>query len=262
MLNGVDLVPERAHYSKAPITEAVIDLWVPRTQGLSVEDLVPIQDAVADSYSHRESEYMYTGRVYIEEVGDPAQTEGAQWHNGFRFTSQDGQRVFYARLDGFAFSIQAPYDRWEPFRDEARRLWDLYRSVTGAKSVTRAEVRYVNRIDIPSTATVQLEDYLRTYPEVSSAMPNEGVMANYFMQLQLWQEDLKCMLVVNEAPEPSPTGEAISIRLDFDFFREQFEEPWQADEDEEVWEFLEQLHDRKNEVFEASITDETRRLIR
>lgn len=262
VFNGFDLVPERTHYSKAPITEAVIDLWVPRAESFSVEDLAAIQNAVADRYPNRESEYMYTGQVYIEEAGDPAQTEGAQWHNGFRFASEDNQQVFYARLDGFAFTIKAPYDCWEPFRDEARRLWDLYRFATKAEKVTRVAVRYINRIDLPSTGTVHLEDYLKTYPEVSPSMPNEGVMANYFMQLQLWQEDLGCMLVVNESPEPSPTEEATSIRLDFDFFREQFEEPWQADEDEAVWEFLEKLHDRKNEVFEASITDETRRLIR
>lgn len=40
------------------------------------------------------------------------------------------------------------------------------------------------------------------------------------------------------------------------------EEPWQADNDKALWDFLEKLHERKNEVFEASITNKTRRLIR
>jgi len=48
--------------------------------------------------------------------------------------------------------------------------------------------------------------------------------------------------------------------LDLDLFQERFDEPWGVEEDAEVWDFLERLRDRKNEVFEASITEKTRRL--
>lgn len=254
-------MPERVHYSKAPITEAIIDLRITPTQGFSVEDLAPIREAVADRYPNQENMYVVFEQMSFVDRG-LLRTGGGHQLNGFRFISQDKRETFYARLDGFAFSIQAPYDRWEPFRDEARRLWDLYRSVARVEGITRAAMRYINRIDIPNATTVQLQDYLRVYPEVSSDFPDEGLMNNFFMQLQLWQQDLDCWLVVNEAPEPPPAQGTLSIRLDFDLFREQFEEPWRADNDAAVWEFLERLHDRKNKIFEASITDETRRLIR
>jgi uncharacterized protein (TIGR04255 family) len=131
------------------------------------------------------------------------------------------------------------------------------------EGVTRVAVRYINRIDIPDAAAgVRLEDYLRTYPEISVDFPEEGLMNNFFMQVQLWQQDLGCWLIVNEAPEASPAEGTLSVRLDLDLFREQVEEPWQADSETAVWEFLELLHDRKNEIFEASITNRTRRLIR
>lgn len=189
------------------------------------------------------------------------QVETTHQQGGFRFTSQNKQEILQARVDGFTFSTLAPYDRWEPFRDEARRLWELYRSAAKVESVTRAAVRYINRIDIPTSDVFQLDEYLRTHPEVSDDMPH-GTIANFFMQIQTWQEDLDCMVIINEAPAPSPDQTTTSIRLDLDLFREWFGEPWRADQDEAVWEFLEQLHDRKNEVFEASITDATRRLIK
>jgi uncharacterized protein (TIGR04255 family) len=131
------------------------------------------------------------------------------------------------------------------------------------KGVTRAAMRYINRIDIPDAATdIRLEDYLRTYPEFSVDFPENSVMNNFFMQLQLWQQDLGCWLIINEAPEVSTEEGTLSVRLDLDLFREQYEEPWPVDDDTMVWEFLERLHDRKNEIFEASITNRTRRLIR
>lgn len=257
------MVTERARYSRAPITEAIIDLRIAPVDGFTVENLAPIRQVVADRYPNQEEEHVQYQQMAF--VGTDLLQTGGGGHqlNGFRFISADKRETFYARLDGFAFSIQAPYDRWESFREEARRAWDLYRSVATPEGVTRAAMRYINRIDIPdATAVVRLEDYLRTYPEVSVDFPEEEPMSNFFMQLQLWQRDLSCWLIVNEAPDVPPVEGTLSIRLDFDLFREQYEEPWRADDDTAVWEFLERLHDRKNEVFEASITNRTRRLIR
>lgn len=252
---------ERRHYSRAPITEAIIDLRIAPPQGFSVEDLISIRQVVADRYPYQEEEHVqYQQMPY---VGTDVSQAGEYQFNGFRFISRNKREIFYARLDGFSFSIRAPYDRWESFRDEARSLWDLYSSVAMHGGVTRVAMRYINRIDIPNaTAGVRLEDYLRTHPEISVDFPEDGLMRNFFMQVQIWQQDLGCWLIVNEAPEPSPEEGTLSIRLDLDLFREQYEDPWPVEDDTIVWEFLERLHDRKNEIFEASITNRTRRLIR
>lgn len=257
---------ERVHYPNAPITEATIDLRIVQPQNLSANDLAKLRELVGSYYPTQELELIYSGEIHVEEPGNPLRTEASQWHNGFRFISQDKRYVFYARLDGFALSVRAPYDSWEPFRDEARRLWDLYRSVAKPEGVTRAAVRYINQLNLSSGSSdpdiVRTEDFLRIYPEVPRDWPGGNTMNNFFMQVQFWQEDLRCWLVVNEAPVWPNTQDPALFQLDFDFFRDQFREPWRADEDTEVWDFLEQLHVRKNQVFEASITDATRRLIR
>jgi uncharacterized protein (TIGR04255 family) len=251
---------ERTHYSRAPITEAIIDLRVAQPQEFTIENLALIQDAVVDRYPRQEN--MYTGQVNIQ-VWEPGQGEILHQQLGFRFIDKAEQHIFQARLDGFAFSVLAPYDRWETFRDEARHLWDVYRTATKAESITRVAVRYINRIDVPlaTTPVVRIEDYLRTYPELPSDWPYQDLQS-YFMQFQIPQEDLGCMLVINQATAPPPNAETTSILLDFDLFRTDYEKPWKADDDTAVWTFLERLHDRKNEYFEKSITDETRGLIR
>ncbi len=65
------------------------------------------------------------------------------------------------------------------------------------------------------------------------------------------------MLIINEALAPQTNPEIITIILDLDLFRQQV---WDSS-DEDIWLFLEKLRHRKNEVFEASITDRTRELI-
>lgn len=253
-------MPDRKHYANAPITEAVIDLTVTPGQDFSIEDLEALGDTLANEYPTRTPMYLYLGQMSIEEIGDPMQAETSHQHGGYSFTSKNKKQELQARLDGFTFSIYAPYERWETFRKEARRLWELYRSAIKVKNVTRVALRYINRIDIPGSS-VELENYVRTLPQVPNDMPNDGDQRSFFMQLQLWQDDIDCMLIINEAPVAPPNGKTTSIQLDFDLYREQFEEPWQANDDVAIWGFLEQLHDRKNEAFEASITDTTRGLI-
>jgi uncharacterized protein (TIGR04255 family) len=256
----------RQHYSNAPITEAVIDLRVIQPEELSVTDLEVLREKLADSYPVVDEEHRYSGGFSIEGAGDSMQTGATQWRNGFRFTSRDKQQVFHAQLDGFAFSVRAPYDRWETFRDEARRLWDLYRSVTKVEGVIRAEVRYVNQLDLAAYASdssrIEFGDFLKVYPELPRDWPGGDRIDGFFMQLQLRQEDLGCWLILNEAPAWSPGQENYVLQLDLDFFREQPEAPWRVDDDVEIWRYLEQLHVRKNEVFEASITEATRRFLR
>lgn len=257
---------ERAQYANAPIVEAVIDLRVVQPEDLSVGDLQELVQENVQKYPTVAEEYRYQGEGYVEQAGAPMRQEAEHWHNGFRCVSEDERRVFNIRLDGFSFSMLAPYEGWERFSGEARRLWQAYRSLTGATSVTRIAVRYINRIDISlreGEGKASLEDYIRVHPELPSDFPPDGgPMSMYFLQVQVPQPDIDSMLVINSTPQPTASEQVVSITLDFDLFRQQLEEPWEAENDKGIWGFLESLHKRKNEVFEASITDLTKRLIR
>lgn len=253
---------EQIHYSNAPITEALIDLRITHAQDFSVDDLELIGEEIADLYPGKEPMYLHTGQISFQEPGNPAQVETSNQHGGFRFISQNKQQSLQARIDGFTFSTLAPYDRWEVFRDEARRLWDIYRSVVNPEGVTRAAMRYINELDIAALVhdptSFELNEVLNVYPEA----PGNWLIRDFFMQLQMWQEDLDCWLVVNEAPVWDAEGGGAMLQLDLDFFRDQSDAPWHVHEDKEIWDFLERLHIRKNEVFEDSITDRTRGFIR
>lgn len=81
------------------------------------------------------------------------------------------------------------------------------------------------------------------------------------MQMQFWQEDLECDLIINEAIVPSADPDTSSVVLDFDLFKERFEDPWPASDKEQIWEYLENLRVRKNELFQESITSKLKEMI-
>jgi uncharacterized protein (TIGR04255 family) len=158
-------------------------------------------------------------------------------------------------MNGFTFSRLTPYQTWAEFRTEARRLWNIYRAIAEPSTVVRVAVRNVNRIDIPLPVN-DFSDYLRTYPQVSSDLP-QG-LAGYFMHLSLPLEEIKGHAMIIETIIPPVRPEFVSLVLDIDVFRTEN----LPTDDNGVWELLEQFRNVKDNVFEACITPKARSLFR
>jgi uncharacterized protein (TIGR04255 family) len=84
---------------------------------------------------------------------------------GYRFISADKSAVVQARRDGFSFSKLPPYQDWEEWQPEARRLWQRYKAIVAPDRITRVAVRYINRVRINRSA-FDLREYFRCFPEL------------------------------------------------------------------------------------------------
>lgn len=239
-------------YTNAPIKEAIIDLRVKLCPDFDTAILESVRAGNEFCYPKSEPIQQTELTVSLTPPKVPA-TSHSQMMWGFKFTSDNGKRIWQSRRDGFSLSQLAPYTNWCDFRDEARQLWTKYRHKSSPEAIERLAVRYINRIDVPM-ASIELKHYLRTSPEISADLPQE--LSAYFMQLRLPQTDLGGAVVINQTIIPPPQPEMVSIVLDIDLFSDQ-DVP---QSDEEIWSFFERLHLRKNEVFEACITDQTRSL--
>jgi len=255
MLLCGDLMQIHRHYAKTPIREAVIDLKVTLPEDITIDKIKDIYLQVKDRFPTIEPFYRGIGAIAFN-PGSPMKVDTSQQQMGFWFRSENNLRTFQATLEGFSFNRLAPYESWEEFSSDAKNLWAIYKEVCKPILVTRAATRYINQINIPIKELADLKDYLRTVPEVSSQLPQQGLQT-FFMQLQIPQQDLDCMLIINEALTQPTTPDVVTVIFDLDLFRQK---TWNSD-DEDIWHFLEKLRDRKNEVFEASITDRTRELI-
>ncbi|MBV9215791.1 MAG: TIGR04255 family protein [Acidobacteria bacterium] len=243
------------HYKNAPITEALIDVRVELPSDVGFSSLDPLRERVKKAYPREESQFL--GKTTIS-LGSPQIKSTSERSNlGFRFFSVDEKQILQARINGFTFSRLAPYETWERLRDEARILWNVYQDVMHPAQITRIAVRYINQINIPSLRA-ELKDYVNTYPQLSDRIPaNLRDFNSFLMSLQLPQEDLKGMAIINEAIGRRSAPDTIPLILDLDVF---VEHPV-IKEDDQIWELLEQLRDRKNLYFEGCITDKTRELI-
>ena len=243
------------YYSKAPITEALIDLRIVPLDESNLISLRSLQDNLAEDYTLSEEINLAQGQ--FQQTGSTVTATATQSPLGYRFINSDKTQVFQACLDGFTLSHLEPYKNWDTLRNEAKRLWELYSQAVHPQSVERSSVRYINRLDLPLDAshTLDFKDYLRTVPEVSDGMI-QG-LNGFFMQIQIPQTDLGAILLLNEGIIPTSQEGYVSVLLDIDL---SYDANFTSDAN--IWNTLDNLRLRKNEIFEACITDKLRELLR
>lgn len=238
------------HYPKAPIAEAVIDIQVKASSDATLITLEDFCETEKQKYPERRNLREATAELRLTPGTEPS-SSATQVQTGYMCLNAAKVEIIQAKLNGFTFSRLSPYESWDVFETEGRRLWTTYRELIRPTEITRVAVRYVNRIDIPLPIK-DFKDYFRTIPEVSNDLP-QG-LSGFFMQLHVPMEDVGCMLLLNEALIPPAKEGVVSVALDIDLFRTQSI----PQSEEELWRLFSVLHDRKNEVFEGCITDKTR----
>jgi uncharacterized protein (TIGR04255 family) len=243
------------HYNRAPITEALIDIRIEPSTHLKLEDFQPLKARLAD-YPKEETRNLNAVTIQFG-AGISQTTEQKPWALVLR--NADNNQVVQFSLNGFAFSRLEPYQDWEHLRDEAKRLWAIYSELAKPKSIARIALRFINVFKFPAER-VEPDEYLNIFPEVPKGLrPELRDFGPFSMRLPFPQLDLQGVLVINQGNGiPQPGDVIIPIILDLDLF---VESPKVANE-EELWALFEKLRVRKNEYFEASITEKTRELIR
>lgn len=236
------------HFSKAPIVEAVLAFEIE----MQPKDLLPRLAAfgahIGDSYGERSEIRAHQVKLGIEGVSDTDSTV-----LGYRFRSKDNQHVVQVRLNGFAFSRLDPYDRWEAFRDEAHRLWRLYRQVVPFGAIQVFATRYINRLVVPAGRPIN--EYLNVYPSLPpEPLPQQGPLA--FVRLQLYIPEPQGELTIQVQTVPSGETDKDAYILDNDL---RF--PAVGLSEETIWKRLETARNLKNDYFFAEITEEMKGLI-
>jgi uncharacterized protein (TIGR04255 family) len=241
-----------AEYSllpNAPITEALIDIRIKAKEDFDVAHFLTLHDAISGQYPERRhatdgKEFEFKRKTPISPV---RKIDGT-------FSPLLMAAIFQARIDGFTFNKLKPYDKWEPFRDEALRLWELYKDLISPE-IIRVALRFINKIDIPlfSQTALDFDDYLTAGPIVPKELP-QGI-SSFLTRVVIHDPEIDVAAIITQAFEQIVDPKLIPIILDIDVFRQK-----EVISEEEAWQTLEKLRHFKNRIFFASKTEKTKEL--
>ncbi len=243
------------HYNNAPIVEALIDVQVTMPSTFKLNDLETVREKVKSQFPSKEDLFHFEMGFSQELQGKKAsQFSNSSQKIGIKLTTGNKTRVMQLKLDGFTYSFMPPYTRWETLRDEFRSSWDKYVKICRPETITRCAIRYINLITIPQNI-VEPSDYFNLYPKLPDGLSQD--ISAMTMRLLMSQKDIGAKAVITQALADEQKPNTISIVLDIDLFQEIH---YKKNEYSKMFEALEKMRERKNEIFEGCITDKTREL--
>jgi uncharacterized protein (TIGR04255 family) len=178
------------HLSKAPITEALIDIRAFPPSGFDPQALLVAKARLADRYPIAQERKGTEALLELKAGMQPRTTARDLGFQGVFVKSADEKQIAQFRVDGFTFNRLKPYTSWEELLPEALDLWESYVDLVKPAGVTRIAVRYINHITLPPPPG-ELEDFIVTgpvlpngVPQVFSAFSTRVVLNHYEMNLR------------------------------------------------------------------------------
>ncbi len=239
-------------YVRPPITEAVIGINV--ADASDERSLKDVSEKLAKHYPLHQPLQNLTLHIQVKAKGSKAPTGPiAPKAGGHRLSTRDMTEIAVVMPGQFVVSQLAPYPSWEVFSKRFHRDWHIWKRCVGHLEIKRIGVRYINRIDIPvENSLVHHEDYLSIYPHVPELLDPIGP---YAIQMVSQLTDINCKLTINSsAIVNSILLNHQSFVIDIDIAKE-VDVP---QSDHALFELLETIRQKKNQVFEASITQKAR----
>lgn len=237
------------HLSRAPITEALLDVRVVPAKDLNPERLKDAKELLRARFPRAEERRVTEARFAIQQGHAPKTLSSDLGFQGIWLRAADEKEVGQFRIDGFTFNRLKPYTSWDVLLPTALDLWDVYVKVARPQSVTRIAVRYINHLPLES-APVRLDDFVVTGPRVPEGIPD--VINRFSSRVLLECPQKKIHANVTQALEVGVQSTALTLLLDIDAFK-----AGHLSTERSVLEplFIE-LRAYKNRIFFGSLTEE------
>jgi uncharacterized protein (TIGR04255 family) len=240
-------------YKRPPITEAVIAI----SFGVAMDsrDIEKVDSSFARLYpQHQDTRSLNVELVMPPRPNLTPDTNIRKDEIGHRRSSDDQTQIVIVWPTSLVFSQLAQYPGWDEFFARFVRDWAIFKKAVGYQRISRIGVRYINRIDIPITGNLTYyEDFLNIYPRLPKEL---GPVFAYGIQAQVPYPEIEGRITLNSASVPSPLLDHASFIFDQDIYKDS-----NVPQNEEgLYSLLNQIHVKKNAIFEACITDRAREL--
>ena len=237
-------------YTRAPLVEAVVDIQF--SDAVSMRELERLRDRFTSQYPSIEewAQYQFT-------IGaNDAQT--SRTLTGYKLTKTDATGIVIVQNKGITSSALAPYPGWNELFKTSKKNFDQLLKIVPHPTVVRIAAKFVNRIDIPSKLVEGrgVNEFVQIGPAVPAGLAN--AISSYSVALNFSEATSGADVLVHAgAADPLLIG-FVSLQLDIDVYSAK-DIPSRFDE---MWAKIASFREVKNRIFELSITDAVREVIK
>ena len=245
----------RRDYDNPPIEEAVCEfrfapgpVWSITVPGLFYEKIKDVYPREPQQQNLIQAEFK------IGQVPANSEIELKQSMTKLLFLSTDAKKLVGVGTDILSIHSLRPYEGWGDFRGRIDESFLAYLEVAKPVGVTRIALRYINRISVPVTQEIQIDEYFTIYPQLPDDAPSR--LSGFLTRTESIYEDIPIKLAITFSDAVDPNQQPVFI-LDLEVSQDWAEKPLPL---EEALSHLYELKQRQGQVFENLITDRAREL--
>ncbi len=242
------------HLSKAPITEAIVDIRVKAHPEFDAQVFEQLKNRLAKRFPEVAKQQGIEASFTIDQERGAIQSTRDLGLRGYIYKSDDGLEIAQFRVDGFTYNRLHPYTSWEQIFPQAMDLWKLYATTAKPTHVTRLALRYLNQIAVPKTIDA-FEQVLTTPLPLPPKIPLP--MSRFFTRVTVHDQEKELAAHVSQAFEPNERGEPGTLLLDIDVFHQRDYDVGNASTSNAISKIFSSIHEMKNNIFFQSLTEET-----
>jgi uncharacterized protein (TIGR04255 family) len=236
-------------YNKPPILEAII----------AVHFSTPLTMKEIETFARKfKKSFPFNEDMVKIDVSVQTKQKTTTQKIGHRLSNTDRTKWLILQSLQFGVIQQAPYSGWDAFYKEAHEHWQALKKIIKHKAISRVSTRYINRIDIPAAAGTLID--LSKYFSVGLSLPQYAetmALQNFYLNCSLLHSNTQYTNILQFVTVPSPLIDHMSFTIDIDVVTTMNTVP---QDDKGLWQLISSLRAYKDDLFEACITEETRKL--
>jgi uncharacterized protein (TIGR04255 family) len=170
-----------------------------------------------------------------------------------QFLREDGNALVQVGPNLLAVNHLKPYPGWETFVPMIQQAYRAYAETAPPTAIQRIGLRYINRIELPGP-TVELEEYLNFYPYLGADLPQD--YGEFTVSIKTALNGLRDGLQMVLTTADTGNADVVAFVLDTDYF---LAKPGAISMDE-AFSWVDEAHDRLEQIFEGCISDKLRQV--
>lgn len=233
--------------SKPPIVEAVLEIHVNPSPNLTTDKLKNPAKKLFESFPEQRTRREFEGQYQLDAKGEKVNQQTRQEITGYIYEERERKQILQFLKNRYAYNRLQPYVSWDDFVENARSNWENYYIGTAEpESITKLRLRFLNHLHIPTTE--EPSAYVTTYPSLPDTINDtvnsffyriglidrEGITSRAVHTLKPAKNEFQVILVIDNSVE-------MTIQTDPD--------------NQEIWEKIEKLRSKKNQLFFELLTD-------
>lgn len=237
-------------YQNPPIVEAVCEFRFPPDSpwDLTIPGLV--YDRLKGTFPQKRSAPTFgfdirLGQGSVEQRLEPT--------TRMQFLREDGNALVQVGPNLLAVNHLKPYPGWKAFAPMIQQAYRAYVETAPPTAIHRIGLRYINRIELPGPR-VELEEYLNFYPHLGDDLPQD--YREFTVRIQTAFNALRDGLQMILTSADAGNADVNVFVLDMDYF---LAKPGAISMDE-AFSWVDEAHDRLEQIFEGCISDKLRQV--